>query len=655
MTPIQLRSLAWFQRRIAGHFRLKVLITCAKTLERFMGKVAKKFSAFVDSVERAQVGGVVVGQDQSGELAAAVAKALVVTTPGLTWVEAAERTATLVTIVPDCRRLRQPSYIEMPDWPILEQDADTDGIFVTRSVAGTGARTEPMGTGSSTAELTRDAQPRPLSGLRDPRPLSRVRHRAGVFGSQRMRECKISRRRTCARRISRDAAIPEGRSSFATRVDVHEQLWVFRPLKARMLARVLCTLRNESARRPPVPFILEGHLMRCASATRIQAAWRGHVLRWVMLDTLASCMIVERAGVCIQRWWRYQRGLSARLGQCRRLWTLASAVSSPTMYIELDVYFTLTRGWHWENDKHTHPFTFQDGDKVAVVRNCGEPPNRTPELEVNGRSRQGENISNVAARSENRPSAREIPMWVLRSVVGRVPPSEVRQRSALNQVGALLTAGVKAKKVVWPLGVAAVSAAEPAEEGHVRGVVINPTAGQLDRNNEILSESASTDIRLTSGDSQKDVYHTHAFRVHQHTDPAETGPPVNLGKKYGGGVELLELTFSSVQEARARAVLLAISTAEPGLCPNRPIAQLMTLGMLRRAAAGEPGQAVPVLTAPDQGFRRGDAVELSVLRLSEGRGGAWLPAIVHGKIGHGSIYNVSCFRIRDESGYTNGG
>ncbi|CAN0452534.1 unnamed protein product, partial [Ectocarpus sp. 12 AP-2014] len=57
--------------------------------------------------------------------------------------------------------------------------------------------------------------------------------------------------------------------------------------------------------KPPVPFILERQLFRCASATRIQAAWRGHVLRCTLSDTLASCVIVSRAGVCIQRWWRY--------------------------------------------------------------------------------------------------------------------------------------------------------------------------------------------------------------------------------------------------------------------------------------------------------------------------------------------------------------
>lgn len=465
-----------------------------------------------------------------------------------------------------------------------------------------------------------------------------------------MRECKVSRRHTCARRIHRDAAVAKRRSKLTARVDVHEQLWVFRPLKARMLARVLCTLRNESARKPPVPFILERHLIRCASATRIQAAWRGHVLRWVLLDTLASCIIVARAGVCIQRWWRYQRGLSARLGLCRRLWALASAVSSPTMYIELDVFFTLTRGWRWENDEESLVFTFQDGDRVAVVRNFGESPLSTLDSEANGRSgRGGKGIfipSCGAARSEKRPAVRELPMWALRSVVRQVSPSEVHHGPALSQVGALLTVGVKAKKVGWPLEAAAASAAEPAEDSSVRDIVTSTTPGQLDRNREIRSESFSPGIGLTSARSQEDVGQTHPFRVQQRRDTAETGPPVDLGAKYGGGVELLELTFSSVREARARAVLLAFSTEEPGVWPNQPVAQLMTLGMLRRAAAGEPGQAITTLKAPAQGFRRGDAVEVSVLRLSEGRGGAWFPAIVHGTNVHGSIYNVS-LRVGD--------
>eukprot|EP00903_Cladosiphon_okamuranus_P010060 g9535.t1 len=332
LTPTQLRSLAWFQRRVAGHFRLKVLITCTKTIERFMGKVAKQFSALVDSLEAAQVGGVVVGQHQSGDLAAAVARALVVTTPGLTWVEAAERTATMVTIVPDCRLLRPFSYADMPDWPTLDKDVDTDGVFVTRNSAV-------------------------LIGFR--------------------RETATAKRRR------------------ASTIAGHEQLWVFRPPQARMLARILCTLRNGAVGKPPVPFVLERHL-------------------------------------------------------------------------------------------------------------------------------------------------------------------------------------------------------------------ISPSFSVLD------SEVAK--------------------------HPGQVGPPVELGASHRE-VELLELTFSSAEEARARAVLLALGTEEPGVRPNRPVAHLMTLEMLRRAAAGEPGKAAPTLKSPAQGFRSGDTVEVSVFRLSEGRGGAWFSATVDRK--DGASYQVT--------------
>ena len=654
MTPVQLKSLAWFQRRIAGHFRLKVLITCAKTIERFMGKVAKQFSAFVDSLETAQAGGVVVGQDQSGELAAAVARALVVATPGLTWVEAAERTATMVTILPDCRLLRPFSYVEMPDWPILEQDVDTDGLFVStsRSVAGTGlAAPERCEIYPRTPEATGAASPRPLSGLREVLPRSRApRRRMGLFGSPRMTQCNVSRRSSAVRSLRRDAATATRRRTSTTE---REQLWVFRPLQVRMLARVVSTLRNGTVRKPPVPFVLERHLIRCASATRIQAAWRGRVLRWLLLDTLASCIIVARAGVCIQRWWRYQRGLSTRLRLCRRLWALASDVSSPTMYVELDVFFALTRGWRLARREQSVAFTFQDGNEVAVVRSAGSsPPLDALDSEAIKSVGQGEarirKRNHGEASDKTMPAARELPFWALGSVVPQVPPSEVHHGEALSELGTLLTVGVKAKKVVWPLIPAATSTVEAADDamGANGCIVIRTSLQQLDRNRETSSDSLSTSIRLASARSEEVGGQAHPPSVQQRAAPAAAGPPVDLGASHQGEVELLELTFSSVEEARARAVLLALGTEEPGVRPNRPAAQLLTPEMLRRAAAGGLGKAAPTLKAPSQGFRRGNAVEVSVFRLSEGRGGSWFAATVDRK--DGRSYQVGFFACADQ-------
>ncbi|CAM9902934.1 unnamed protein product [Ectocarpus sp. 6 AP-2014] len=649
MTPTQLRSLAWFQRRIAGHFRLKALVTCVRTLERFVGKVRTKFSTFVDSLEHAQVGGIVVSHDQSGELAAAVAKALMVTTPGLSWIEASERTATMVTTVSDCRLLRPFSFVEMPDWPVLEKDVDTDGLFVSRSAACSGTRAKLPGVGPYMLEAS-DTPPR-TQGLRETRPHSRVPTRLGVFGSPRIQECKVSRRNCAVRKFCQGSAAAKRRATMNARRDVNKQLWAFRPLAVRLLARVLRTLRNESMGKPPVPFILERQLLRCASATRIQAAWRGHVLRWTLSDTLASCVIVSRAGVCIQRWWRYQTGLALRLRLCRRLWALASAVSSPTLYVELDVFYTLIRGWKWDGDKDGVAFSFQSGNRVAAMSSFSDPPSGA--LGSKGANdlaghekRRGLVVSHSAARDTDRHT-RKLPMWTLKSIVRQVLPSKIRQGAALIQVGALLTVDVKAKKVIWPLAPATTDTSEPAEGGDVGDITTSSALGQSNGTRDTSSESSSTAICLTSARSGEVGSQTHPIRaVPQREVSAEAGPPINLRTKNGDDVELLELTFSSIQEARARAVLLALATEEPGVVPNQAVAQLMTLGMLRRAAAGEQGQALPILKTPAQGFRRGDAVEVSLFRLSEGRGGAWFPAVVDRRNGYSTTYKVTL-----ETGY----
>lgn len=643
MTPTQLRTLTWFQRRIAGHFRLKVLITCTKTLERFIGKVAKRFSALVDSLERAQVGGVVITDDRSGELASAVSRALVVTTPGLTWEEAAERASTMVTIVPHYRLLRPFSYVGMSDWPVMEKDADTDGVFVTRSVSSIRSHAAFSNAESSMLETARAASlSRPLSGLREPRPHSCARHRAGVFASRRVRDCKVRRRRSAVKNMCRDPEMIERVATLSAKREEREKLWIFRPLDTRTLARVLCTLRNESLGSPPVPFILERHLSRCASATRIQAAWRGHRVRWVMLDTLASCIIVARAGVCIQRWWRYHRGLASRMKLCRRLWALASTVSTPTMFVELDVYYTLTRGWQWNNVEENVAYTFRRGDRVAVVRSS--PPGDL-DPKADGGSIRGEGSAGArncrAQAIKKSPSARELPMWALRRVVRQVPSSEVSRGSILSRAGTLLTTGVKTRTVVWPLRPATVVVTEPDEKRGGRDVASSPVhAVRRETPPGTPSEGHSDGSPLIGARGKETGCEERTTRAEQRTTVTATDPPVDLRRTRGGEIELLELTFSSTHEARARAVLLALATEEPGVRSNRPVAQLMTYEMLCRAAAGEQGQAVPILASPAQGFRRGDHVEVSVFRLSEGCSGAWLPAIVGGRNGYGSTYKV---------------
>lgn len=627
ITPAQLRSLVLFQRRIHGHFHRKVLLSCAHTLERFVCGVRKRFSSFTACIERAEVGGIVVSSGKAGELAAAVVRALMITTPGIIREEANARAVTMVAIIPSCRVVSQFSYVDVPDWPVLEEDVITDGVFITRS--GFGSR--PSFGRSDNVHASRLlktsalAPPRPVGGLVE--RSSPARHRMGLFGSGRVREFSVSRRGVVVRRFYRNR-LAGGGNTPAARVSRHEQLWAFRPVQAQMLARVLCALRADSAGTAPVPYILEKYLFRCAAATRLQAAWRGHVLRWNLLETLASCLIVTRAAVCVQRWWRTLAGLGARLRLCRRLWALASAVRCRTLYMEIDVYFTLTRGWRWGSNRPGIAYTFLNGGRVASV-------NESVKVFLNlpPRNLDVEEKPDHSKRFGKTPGVRELPMWAFRGLVPRIVPSEVCDGPILHQVGPLLTEGVQVKRVVWPLAAAADIPLEPAEEGTERGSAIVTTA-HTDFHRTVSLESTSTAIWATTARSELST--KPSLEMTDSYASADSGPPVNLGESHGE-IEMLELTFSSTAEARARALLLALATEEPGVAPNQPVAQLMTMDMLRRAAAGEPGRAFSNLIPPPMGYARGDTVEMHVSKLSEGQRGEWFPGKIDRKNGNGKF------------------
>ena len=598
-----------------------------------MGHVARRFFSFVSRLDRAQVGGVVVASDAAGDLAAAVTKALMVTTTGLSWDEAAERTVGMITTVANCRLLRPFSYNDVPARLALEKDVETDGVFVTRSPAGSRLYAERRRVHSQSLAGTRAFSPtQPFSGLREPKRDPQVLRRGGVFGSPRVTECTISWRNTSTRRYWLDR-VEEGDREGTGVGDLGKQLWIFRPTETCVLARVLRTLRTRSVAKHPVPYILERHLFRCAAATRLQAAWRGHVLRWNLVDTLASCLIVARAGVCIQRWWRYQTGLAARLRLCRRLWALASAVSSPTLFMELDVFFTLTRGWRWPKDKDDIVFSFESGERVAIVKKSTDGPFMACE-----QSKANAGQTNGREGCTKTPACRELPLWARGSFVRELLSSEVGHRRVLRHIGALLTEGVTMKKVVWPVAAAAVvTASERAKESSTNGSASYGLA-QVGGDDKTLIPSTDTDVRVAS--EQNEVSdETCRGLTRQGFTYDDSGPPVDLGNSHGD-IDMLELTFSSVQEARARALLLALATEESGVPANRPVAQLMTLGMLRRAAAGKPGQASPTPKKSVQIYDRGDAVEVSVLKLYQGYGGAWLPGIVYQQTENGTTYTV---------------
>lgn len=623
----------YFQRRILGYLRERVRVTCVRRIEDFTILINTRFSSFVEFLARADVGGVVVASGSAGDLMAAVAKALMATIPNLTKDDAARQTMTMVSIVTKCRLLRPLSYVDLSDWPLLREDPETDGIFVMQSNTGHTPR--------NVRHLAEWGKVRPPSSLRN---LKRLQ--AGLFDGARIRKCKIRRRGTsfCRSSLS-DALYAAGAVSSLARCKECMELWVFRPADTRMLGRVLCALRNGPNGRPPVPNILELHMFRCAAATRVQAVWRGHVSRWNLSAPLASCLILYRAVVCLQRWWRTLSGLGARMRLCRRLWALASAVSCSTLYIELDVFFVLSRGWRRSSDERgAVKFAFEDRGTVMEV------------MEGAVETRQGWNTTSNPCfpRGFVEPrGVRRLPLWASGRVIPHATRAEVGRRQVLSQVGMLVTEGVQAKRVVWPIAAAtatAISTSADEQRPGADGGGATSSAWQTRGNHIKTIESSSTEIWAASYESATNLtsagngFVTSYSRAKEDETLPSIGPPLDLRESHPG-VEIVELTFSSAREARARALLLAVATEEPGLAPARPIAQLMTLEMLRRAAAGRPGRAVPTLVTPTIGYQRGDNVEMSMMRLSEGFGGSWYPGVVERNNGDGKFQVILIFLV----------
>lgn len=537
-----------------------------------------------------------VASTSAGELASAVAQALMVTTPHVSKEEATRRATATVVVVPNCRLLRPFSYVSMSDWPFLREEARTDGIFTTRSLAAGGSVS------------------------------SRYSPALGLFQGTHVRRCKIRRRGVsicCPRRaVSTEA-------SFA-RIQSREQLWVFRPEDASMLARVLCAMRDGRSGRPPVPTILERHMLRCAAATRVQAAWRGHVCRWNLLAPLTSCMMVSRAVICLQRWWRYLRGLARRLRLCRRLWALAAAIYRPVLYMEHDVYCTLTRGWLSSTcSDHGIQLALHRDGTVGVVQEPMEAETR----------RALTDEANRPGTLASRATPRQLPLWVYGDTIPYA--SEETKKEVVRQVGSLLTEGVEVKRVVWPVPAESNSCVPAEKVGHDRGANHDSvTTGAEDTQscNSYIEKLEFSSAGTCLGSEAIATCQIHGLQSdsQKSTGGRSTLQSVDLRKSHGC-VDMVQLTFASAQEARARALLVAFATEEFGFVSNQPIAQLMTFEMLQKAAAGKPGQSTPILLAPAHGYECGDNVEISMLRLSEGFGGSWYPGVINRDNGDGKF------------------
>lgn len=641
MTPLQLRNVCIFQRHILGFVRRRVRETSARKVWCFMFRMWKRFSAIAMCIDRAQIREVVVAAHNVDKLTSAVASALGLRENSMAGDRAMERAKEEVAIFPHCKILRSFSYVEVPDWPMLREDINTDGIFVLQSVSrdACDGRARQLttkalcSTGKNTARSPSDGY-----GRRSDMPAVR---RLGLFSEARVSGCRIRRRCALFRSLLGDKVRAGGASS--TR-DTWERLYTYRTSDCRILARVLHTLHNGGISSSPVPYIFPHHLIRCAAATRVQAVWRGYVSRWNVLLPLATCLILERATVCLQRWWRYVTGIGERLRLSRRLWALASAISTPVMYMELDVYFVLTRGWRNTNNIEEDIFCFQgDCKAVHLLDSSGECMNLHSRRESddgtsNSACKTKQSLHGTAIQTNAPAGGRRLPLWALTKAIPSTVASDVCKTMSSHNIGALLTENVEVKLVVWPLAARVIESSHlTIERGREDGVSIAPQRVDEDIVNfpQIVGNDIETSCIIGESD---DITESCVARV----AGKEQRQTIDL-RKILANSDMLELSFTSVQEARKRAILLAFATEEPGKGRNRPVAQLMTFEMLCKAAAEKHGTAVSTFSRPLTDYKPGNSVEVQMTSDS-GLKGRSHPGILNRDHGDGN-FQVSALEV----------
>ncbi|CAM9438906.1 unnamed protein product, partial [Discosporangium mesarthrocarpum] len=653
LTPCQFLSILAFKRHIREYLRHRVRILMALRIERLVVRHRRRFSAVVACLERAKVKSLAVSSSNAPALTSAIAKALVVRHSTL---PAKEATAQATRIVHGLSSegyscVHPFSRAAIPAWPDIGGDVGTDGIFILRGRGaarlGGGAHRRPspetLAAASNKGDRGRAHHPGSIETCRH----DRAPQIMGLYQTPRVRRCAIKSRGASFR--CQESTERVGSSQSPT-----PNLLLFKPADPWMLARVFILLRQGPPRGGCVPTILEPHLRRAAASTRLQAAWRGHVLRWNLLPSLSACLVVSRGAVCIQRWWRALSGVKRRLKLLRRLWALATAVSSPTLYVEPDVYQLITGPERWEGSALCSRlgcapeggimFGFHgDGSVVMVSRSCScDGKGGKPVSNSAGKVAEACRVRHTAwGGMQTLLYGREFPHWLL-PTVSRVHAPHAGHLTVLCHPGALLMEGVELRRVVWPV-LAPPPAPAPCNDSREEGIAPQQAYIGGEEYERRPTEASALGIHINSSSMSQSPSSACVTAVpKQSLAPPGVSPfPTTLGRcghtsvdltTTHPGQEMWELRFRSTEEARARALILAVMTQEPGMRPNVPFAPLMSLEMLHRANSGRVGQAAPTLPRRADGFVWGEPIEL----LSASPGGGWDVGVVERPNGDGT-------------------
>lgn len=82
------------------------------------------------------------------------------------------------------------------------------------------------------------------------------------------------------------------------------------------------------------------------SAMRLQALWRGVRFRRSNCARVMDKLISRRAAVCVQWWWRYRNGLGRRLSLLRTVRSVCMNITEPALYLDLWSFYWILRQRH---------------------------------------------------------------------------------------------------------------------------------------------------------------------------------------------------------------------------------------------------------------------------------------------------------------------
>ena len=191
----------------------------------------------------------------------------------------------------------------------------------------------------------------------------------------------------------------------------------------QMLSCMVCKhlMRVNLSLRPFLPRWDKSVVLEIA-VVEVQKMWRGYTIRRLSIPRVVMILIKTRAAKRLQRWCRTYLGIRRRFSLLKRMSCLIRDISTPTLYIDAWVFYSLIRIQDVPNLSKTaslypefkgYPSVDGNGDSIFML----EQPTETDNLERKGFSKWLQSIPSHYNRSNSDINGRSVPKRSLYSTL----------------------------------------------------------------------------------------------------------------------------------------------------------------------------------------------------------------------------------------------